>query len=64
MNRFLFEETSKMNSRSLSSSRRIRVDDGQLQLLLLPAGLLHHLLQTDPLGRNAEAENRRTVQRR
>lgn len=47
-----------------SSSGGVCVDDGQLQLLLLPAGLLHHLVQTDPLGRSAEEENRPGVQRR
>lgn len=47
-----------------SSSSRVCVNDGQLQLLLLPAGLLHHLVQTDPLGRSPEEENWPGVQRR
>lgn len=47
-----------------SSSGGVCVDDGQLQLLLLPAGLLHHLVQTDQLGRSTEEESRPGVQRR
>lgn len=37
---------------------------GQLQLLLLPAGLLRHLISTHPLGRRTEEEDRPRLQGR
>lgn len=53
-----------MNWSLLSSAGWLRVDHGQLQLLLGPAGVLHHVLQADSLGGSEEEEDRRRLQGR
>lgn len=42
----------------------LRADHGQLEFLLVAAGLLRHLVQTDALGRGAEEKDGRRLQGR